>query len=52
MKKSDLTYINIDSIGEVITNYDTKDIPDNYAIDAKGVRLGKEGMVLARKEWC
>jgi len=48
MKKSDLTYINIDSVGEVITNYDTKDIPDRYAIDAKGVRLGKEGMVLQR----
>lgn len=48
MKKQDLTYLMVDQVGEVITNCDTKDIPDHYAIDAKGVRLGKDGMVLQR----
>jgi hypothetical protein len=48
MNKKDLTYLTIDSVGEVVTNYDTKDIPDKYALDAKGVKLGKEGMVIER----
>ncbi len=49
MRKKDLTYLNIDSVGEVVTNYDLKDVPDKYAVEAKGVKLSKGGMVLERR---
>jgi hypothetical protein len=48
MRKKDLKYLTIDSVGDLVTNADTEDIPQNFAIDARGVKLGKEGMVIER----
>jgi hypothetical protein len=49
MRKKDLAYLDVDNIGDVVTNADVEDIPQNYAIDAKGIRFGKEGMVMERR---
>jgi len=48
MRKEDLKYLTIDSIDDVITNVDAEDLPSQYALSMRGIRLGKKGMVAQR----
>ena len=49
MRKKDLTYVNIDSVDDIITNIDPEELPGRYALSARNIRIGKQGMIVQRR---